>query len=210
MKQRTRGILVATAAVLGIAAYVVTARPGGPISLRTFEPDRLAALELDMWQAYYRRERLRLFRDLVTTLREQYHCSYASAAMVGFRFGRAASTFASSGAAGGQVLPDLEKGYTILRACVNGTFDAAAVARAELAWWVARRTPGQQAPEYVGALIADENALLFGVRRERLLDASVLRARAGRLRDDGGEQADWGTVRDLLQRSYRALHAAVN
>jgi hypothetical protein len=210
MKHRTTGLLVAAAAVLGIAAYLVTARPGGPINLRTFEPDRLAALELDMWQAYYRRERPRLFRDLVTTLREQYHCSYASAARVAFRFGRAANTFASSGAAGEHVLPDLEQGYGLLRACVNSTFDAAGVARAELAWWAARRTPGQQAPEQVGALIADENALLFGVSRDRVLDASVLRARAGRLRDEGGEQADWATVLDLLQQSYRALHAAVN
>jgi hypothetical protein len=40
--------------------------------VRAFQPDRLADLELDMWQAYYRDERLRLFRGLVTTPREQY------------------------------------------------------------------------------------------------------------------------------------------
>jgi hypothetical protein len=49
----------------------------------------------------------------------------------------------------------------------------------------------RRAPEHVGALIADENALLYGVPRERVLAASVLRARAGRLRDEGGERADW-------------------
>ena len=48
-----------------------------------------------MWQAYYRKDRLRLTRDLVTTLREQYQCSYANAFRIAFRFGRAASVFAT-------------------------------------------------------------------------------------------------------------------
>jgi len=69
--------------------------------------------------------------------------------------------------------------------------------------------PGQDSPEQVGGLIADLNALLYDVPRERVLDASILRARAGRLRDDGGPRADWAEVGRLLRDSYRALHAAV-
>ena len=52
-------------------------------------------------------------------------------------------------------------------------------------------------------------SLLYGVPSDRVLAASVLRARAGRLRDDAGEHADWITVADLLHQSYRALHDAV-
>jgi hypothetical protein len=178
--------------------------------VRAFHPDRLADLELDMWQAYYRHERLRLLRGLVTTLREQYHCSYASALRIGFRFGRAASTFADLRGDYDQVLPDLEQGYQLVSECVNGKYDPAAVARTELAWWVARRAPGQYAPENVGALIAAENALIFDVSREQVLEPSILRARAGRLRDEGGEQADWTTVSHLLHQAYRDLHRAVN
>ncbi len=43
----------------------------------------------------------------------------------------------------------------------------------------------------------------------RVLHASVLRARAGRLRDDGGVHPDWPQVATLLLQSYRELHAAV-
>ena len=69
--------------------------------------------------------------------------------------------------------------------------------------------PGENSPERVGALIADENALLYDVPRDRVLEASTLRARAGKLRDDGGAQADWAQVSDLLHQSYRSLHRAV-
>jgi hypothetical protein len=193
-----------------VLGYLLVARPSGTGGLRAFDPERLASLEVDMWQAYYEKDRLRLTRDLVTTLREQYRCSYGNAFRIGFRFGRAASVFAAATADYERVLPDLERGYTLIRGCVEATFDPAAVARAELAWWVARRTPLERSPERVGALIADENALVYAVPRDRVLEASVLRAQAGRLRDDGGERADWSVVSDLLHRSYRALHRAVN
>ena len=98
--------------------------------------------------------------------------------------------------------------YTTARDWTNATFDPAAVARAELAWWVARRNPGQNSPEQVGGLIADENALLYNVSRSQVLRPSILRARAGRLRDDGGDEADWKAVSDLLHQSYRELRAA--
>jgi hypothetical protein len=108
-------------------------------------------------------------------------------------------------------LADLELDmYTISKDWTGATYDPAAVARAELAWWVARRIPGQNSPEQVGGLIADENALIYEVPRERVLDASILRARAGRLRDEGGEKADWDTVGRLLRESYRSLAAAVS
>ena len=96
------------------------------------------------------------------------------------------------------------------RAWMDADFEPHAVSRAELAWWVARRVPGEESPEHVGRLIAEENALIFGIPPETVLDASVLRARAGRLRDEGGDHADWDTVSRLLHESYQALHAAVN
>lgn len=197
-------------AALAIAAWFLFSPPAGTNSVRSFDPDRLADLEVDMWQAYYRQERVRLMKDLMVTLREQYNCSYADATRIGFRFGRAASTFANLKGDYQQVRPDLERGYALVRGCVNATFDPAAVARAELAWWIARRVPGQNSPTQVGALIGDENALLFAVDRARVLPASVLRAEAGWLRDQGGEHADWDRVSALLHQSYRELHAAVN
>jgi hypothetical protein len=140
---------------------------------------------------------------------QQNRYSWFRACQAAFHLARAAATFATIGSDYERVLPDLERAYTIERDWFGATFDPRAVARAELAWWVARRDPARRAPEHVGALIADENAILYGVPRERVLAASVLRARAGRLRDEGGERADWAEVARLLVESYRALHATL-
>jgi hypothetical protein len=202
-------MLALLAIVCAAFAYAFFWTPPGPRTLRAFDPDRTAALELSMWQAYYQKRHLRLFADLVTMGHEQYRFPWARAARHGFHLARAAATFARIRSDYEQVLPDLERAYTIARDWTGAGFDPGAVARAELAWWVARRTPGQNAAEQVGQLIADENALLYEVPRERVLDASILRARAGKLRDDGGERADWAEISRLLQQSYRSLHAAI-
>jgi len=197
-------------AVLAAGAVAVAFRPPpGPRSLRAFDPDRIADLEVDMWQAYYNHENLRLFRGLITTLREQYQYSWAKAVVAGFHLARAARTFGDARSNYEQVLPDLERAYAIARDWTRSRFDPAEVARAELAWWVARRVPTERSPDNVGRLIAAENALLFDVPRESVLKASTLRARAGRLRDEGGVNADWSAVSRLLHESYRDLHAAV-
>lgn len=199
------GVLVVSMAVILYLGFIAT--PPGPRSLRVFDPDRVADLEVDMWQAYYAHQRLRLFVDLVTSLHEQNRYPWARAAGVGFHLARAAATFADLRSNYEQVLPDLEHAYTSTRDWMHAGFDPALVARAELAWWVARRVPGQDSPEQVGGLLADENALLYETPRDRVLHASVLRARAGKLRDDGGEHADWAAVSRLLHQSYRELRA---
>ncbi len=196
---------------LGAAGYYALAvvHPPGPRSLRDFDPARTAELELDMWQAYYTKQNVRLFRGLVTLTHGQFKYPWAKAARASFLLGRAASTFGNAKDNYEQVLPDLERAYTIARDWTGAGFDPAAVARAELAWWVARRTPGQNSAEQVGLLIARENALLYEVPVERVLAASTLRARAGKLRDDGGERANWVEVDRLLRESYHQLHLAV-
>ena len=62
-------------------------------------------------------------------------------------------------------LPDLERAYRIARDWLHAEFDPRAVAQAELAWWVARRTPDQDSPEHIGDLMADTWALLYDVPR---------------------------------------------
>jgi hypothetical protein len=202
-------LLVATLVLGAGLAYACFWAPPGPRTVRVFDPDRAAALELRMWRSYYEGRNVRLFADLVTLGHEQYRYPWAKATRFAFHLARAAATFAKLRSDYEQVLPDLERAYTIARDWTHAGFDPKAVARAELAWWVARRIPGQNSAEQVGQLIADENALLYEVPRERVLEASILRARAGRLRDEGGARADWAEVARLLQQSYRALHAGV-
>lgn len=80
-----------------------------------------------------------------------------------------------------------------------------AVARAELGWWVARRTPGRNSPAQVGAEIANLYALLYGKTNPNLQKAGLLRAKAAYLRDQGGNSPDWQEVERLLRESYEAL-----
>jgi hypothetical protein len=207
MKRPVLLVSAVIAAILAYAFFVPT--PRGPRDIRVFDPERVASLETDMWKAYYDKRNVTLFRDLVVLTRETYRYPWSKATRVSYHLARAAAKFGNLRSDYEQVLPDLTTAYTIARDWTNASYDPAGVAKAELAWWVARRVPGQDSPDQVGALIADLNAMLYAVPRERVLEASVLRARAGKLRDEGGASADWKEVARLLQESYRSLHKAV-
>jgi hypothetical protein len=191
-----------------VAAFALTP-PRGPRSMRQFNPSRLADLEVRMWQAYYAKERVRLFSLLVTMLREQHHYSWAVAAREGFHLARAAATFGDLRSNYDVVLPDLEAAYGIARSWTGAGFDPRVVAKAELAWWVARRIPGQNSPEQVGALIADEYAALYETSRKSVETPAFLRAEAAALRDAQAETPDWVRIGILLQASYRELLSAL-
>ncbi|MBI3264609.1 MAG: hypothetical protein HYZ58_15895 [Acidobacteria bacterium] len=200
------GLMLLIAATL---TYGLTATPAGPRTLRRFDPNRMADLELRMWQAYYTKENMRLFGLLVTMLREQYHYPWVTATREGFHLARAAATFGDARANYEIVLPDLENAYGTAKNWLHAGFDPRAVARAELAWWVARRTPGEDSPERVGGLMAAAYALLYEAPRSQVTSAAILRAQAAALRDAEAERPDWGAVGQLLRESYRDLHRAL-
>ena len=202
--------LLILALIVGVGWYAVTSPPQGGVSIAEFDPYRVADLEVQMWQAYYDGDTLRLFRLLVVTLREQYDYSWVNAVSAAFDLARAASTFADLRGNYQSVLPDLESAYTTARDWLDAGFDPAEVARAELAWWVARRTPGKDRPDQVGLLIADEYALLYETPRSSMMRAGLLRAQAAALRDQEADTPDWDTIAGLLTNSYVELHAALN
>ena len=105
-----RAIIAAAIAVAFLLAFVLTP-PRGPRSMRSFDPDRLADLEVGMWQAYYAKARVHLSALLVTLLHERYRYSWADAAREGFHLARAAATFGNLRGGYDQVLPDLEAAY---------------------------------------------------------------------------------------------------
>jgi len=192
--------------LLGAATLRVERPVAGSNSMRSFGPDRMAELELELWRAYYSKQRLRLFARLVTLLHEQYDTGWDRAMRAAFHLARAASAFAEARSSYERFLPDLEQGYALLRPAG----DPGALARAEIAWWVARRDPQHSSPEQVGALIAKLYSILYDAPQPMLRDAGLLRARAAALRDEGGVHADWPEIGELLRASYRSLHAALN
>jgi len=196
--------------IVGALSYAVVAPPAGPRSLKRFDPVRMADLELRMWRASYENDRVRLLGLLVTTLREQYRYSWAVAAIEGFRLARAAARFSEVQSNYDAVLPDLEAAYTTARSWLRADFEPAAVARAELAWWVARRTPGRNDAATVAGLIADEHVLLYETSRDLVMFPAQLRAEAAALRDANPERPDWDTIGRLLEESYAALSRALS
>jgi hypothetical protein len=196
--------------LVAFAASFALTPPRGARSMRRFDANRVADLELRMWQAYYAKHRVQLFALLATMLREQYHYSWATASRQAFRFARAAATFGDLRGNYDVVLPDLEAGYATTRSWMAAGFDPGAVARAELAWWVARRVPDGHGAEHVGELIADEYALLYETSRERVALAARLRADAAALRDAQADHPDWAAIALLLRQSYGELLMALS
>jgi hypothetical protein len=204
-----RPLLLAAALALAALAAAGLYAPPGPRSMRSFDPARVADLELAMWQAYYRKEKLRLGVLLVATLREQFRYSWLTATRAAYHLARAAAVFGDLRGDYERVLPDLERGYAIARDWTGAAFDPGVVARDELAWWVARRDQSTSDPHHVGALMAQLYADFYGVPRARVAGAALLRAQAGALRDHGGLGADWRGVGALLHESYQSLDAAL-
>jgi hypothetical protein len=176
----------------------------------SYDAVKIAEAETKMWQAYYSGDQIQLGFHLVGLLRSQYGLSLLEAKAIGEALARAAIAFLSAKGNYEQVaLPDLIQAYSLIQSETGASFDPEEVAKAELAWWIARRTPGEDSPEQVGEKIARQYILLYGLDEPSFHEAGLLRARAARLRDLGGATADWAQVENLLIESYTVLAEAL-
>lgn len=174
------------------------------------DPEAVAAAETRMWRAYYSANPLLVHSELTGLLQAQFHLRGAEASVVAQSLALAAWKFENiSGGYEAAVLPDLEVAYGLLGKALHRSFDPKAAAKAELAWWIARRTPGQDSAQQVGQKIGELYAVVYGANRPGFTEAGVLRAEAGKLRDRQGENCDWKQVEVLLQRSYQTLAKAI-
>ena len=196
-------LLVLVVLVAGVLGRLLFSRP-------TFNPIAVGRAETRMWQAYYAGNQPRIALHLVQLLRTQYGTTALEAKHVGEQFADAAMTFkAARGNYDARALPPLIRAYTELKETTDSTFDPEEAARAELAWWVARRTGGQNSAENVGLKIGELYAALHGGDHPAFSEAGLLRARAAHLRDVGGENADWEEIETMLIQSSSALAKAL-
>jgi len=185
---------------------------------RSFDPARVARLELRMWKAYYRRQPARLFGLLVQANREQAGVGWGRAVGAAAWLARGAARFGQSTGDYDRFLPDIVRGYRTLG--LPGDVDAHEVARRELRWWVVRREIGLAAGEAAGEAIASLYAALYRLPPDAVAEAGRLRGLAAEARDRGAAadpdgpagagRAYWPEVARLLLASYRSLRRALD
>ena len=177
---------------------------------RSFDPGRVAAAEARMWRAYYGGKMGELAFQMAGLMREQMGASLWTTKQVIGPMAEGTRIFAKgAGDYQREVLPKLEVSYARLGKACGENWNPHEVAQAELAWWVARRTPGENAPEQVGAKIAHLYTLIYSSENADVEKAGFMRAKAAALRDAGGDNADWTAIEALLLESYTALRRGV-
>jgi hypothetical protein len=193
-------VLASVAVVAAVIIFrIIFGRP-------SFKADKAAQAETRMWQAYYSDDKTQLGLQLIALLRNQHGLSLFESKEIGELLAGAAMKFRSAnGNYEEAALPDLVRAYGLIKQAAGASFDPNEAARSELAWWIARRTHGQNSAEQVGEKIAKLYAILYGKDCPAFRKAGLLRAQAAELRDSGGENADWARIEVLLRESYREL-----
>jgi hypothetical protein len=183
-------------------------------SFREFDGAKLGRLDAGMWRSYYERRPAALFWQLTVSHREQFHTGFFRSFPIAYRAARAAFTFKDGRSREdyGRALPDLERYYGALNAIAAEPFDAKAAARDELEWWIIRREPGQYTTADWERYIARVASTIYHRPPETMAEYARLRVQAMVLRDERGEtitEADWMTIREMLERGWAALATAV-
>ena len=199
-----------TIMTLGLVVYVgFYAVPPGEPGDGHFDPEALARDEVAVWQAVQGREDFGVFFSLVPMEREAHRYSWFRAAQASFYMARAQTTFAELRGRYERVLPDLEDAAALHKAWVKGSFDAPAVARAQLDWWVTRRMPNLNSIDQIAPLIAREYALRYQVTESQAADAAFRRAQAMQLFDADGADPRIAAITKLLAESHASLQESI-
>ena len=213
-----RVLKIGAALVLVLAGWVAyDLYSSRQTSLRDFDANSCATLDTAMWRSYYSRQRVRLYGQLTELLRTQYRLPFWRSNAVAYRAAKAAFVFKDghSRADYERALPDLLSFYKSIRSVSDTNFAPERAAKLELEWWIVHRERRAHAPGDLERALADLQSELFRIPAERLTEHARLRAEAMEIRDTKAEQGgvtedDWKRIDDLLHRSWRSLHAAVN
>lgn len=208
---RLAGFVVLCAAALLAAEWARERRQRHIADLRSFDAAALARLDADMWRSYYERRNVKLFGQMITLLRGQFHVPPVMAVVDAYHAAHAAAVFkdARSRAGYAKALPDLESYYGDISRAAMQPFDAREAARLELEWWIAHR----ERSAALDAALAELQAAIYRIPALQFSEHAQLRAEAMIFRDSKGDRMtdeDWRKIGALLDRSWLSLYAAVN
>lgn len=183
------------------------------------DPEAVAALEIDAWKAYYRKDRLEMVQTLQKALQKQFHISSTAVwsdiipnlALAAYQFSQMPMT-STTEEYNKLVLPQLTSAYEGLKTAVGGKWDATKAAKYDLEWWILRRNSKTFHPENVGKKMAQLYRELYGDDDDsHFIRAAFLRASAARYHDlckiTWGKiyESDWQVMQDILVQSYKEL-----
>lgn len=213
---RILAVIVTGAVLISIWAAVDLYIPH-KVDIRDFDPDEVARLDTAMWRSYYSRQRLKLYFELTELLEKQYKLNFWRRQAMAFRAAKAAFVFKAGESRTDyeKALPDLEKFYAAIRDISTTNFDADQAAKLELEWWIVHRQRKSFPRGSLSKALAETAAAVYNLSPERFTEHADLRAEAMEIRDTKAEQGgvaeeDWARIDDLLHRSWRSLHHAVN
>ena len=185
-------------------------------SLRDFDPHEVARLETRMWRSYYDHHSVRLFADLVTLLRDQYHLPFWRACVGGYHAARAAVVFQRGHERPDYLLamPDLVSYYQLVNAASTEPIPVPAVAATELEWWIVHRQRDRHPPGDLARALAVEQAVIFHQPEGDFAVHAKARADAMDLCDagnahGGNTEAEWTRIAQVLDDSWTSLRQAV-
>jgi hypothetical protein len=195
--------------VVGACAAAAAIAVAVSVRRAPFDTRGVADAEARMWRASYSGETHMISPCMEEMLRGQFGIEPYPSQAVARRMAIASMRFRSvQGGYETNTLPFLTEAYRVLSAVSGLAFNPREAARAELAWWMARRSPGTNSVEVVGDSIANLYRTLYGGDHPSFATAGRLRAEAAALRDANREKTDWHQVRALLRRSYAELGKA--
>lgn len=187
------------------------------VDIREFDADEIARLDTAMWRSYYSRQRIQLFSELTETLQTQYKLRFWRRYLMAFYAAKSAFVFkdGKSRTDYEKALPDLEKFYTEIRDISKTEFDVKNASKLELEWWIVHRERKNYKEGDLAKALADAASALYNEPSEKSLEYGNYRAEAMKIRDTKAEsgsvsEEDWQKISELLHKSWRSLHLAVN
>lgn len=201
--------LLVMAGLVALVYFGFFSIPGGARDAAAFDPDVLAAREVDVWKAAKARDDFATYISVVQMLREQQRYNWFRAVQAGYYLSEATGEFAGLTTRFERVLPDLEAAATIERDWRGASYRPNEVARAQLDWWVTLRRPNLTSNTDVPRLVAEDYGLRYGVDASEMEESAAFRTEAVKLRDSSRNDPDWPTITKLLAKSNRSLRAAL-
>lgn len=182
-------------------------------NLKKFNPDKIAELDLNMWQAYYNHNFFKLFilllrlnhesfgLDYLRTLQASYYSAFAA---INFRLNKGKEDSKT-------IIKKLEKFFKIISDNNIDKFDYKKVAELEFGWWMIDRYPKlYQTSREEG--LARAMATIYSIDYLKLTEYANYRAQAMVLQDEAeatNQEANWKKIGSLLKQSFNSLYQSV-